>query len=144
MGFRVYAKAGTVRVNPFRDSNRDTVQATLERVIYPRAFLSRLRTYPNAEFVSAECFICKRDNRLALVPLGIEDLVAFHFPAGTIGVNLRFKARDSFGDSLISIKIDFITEDIEDTEIVGKREAVVDLLDWLHVPFSDFKLVRAK
>ena len=36
MGFRVYAKAGTVRVNPFRDSNRDTVQATLERVIYIR------------------------------------------------------------------------------------------------------------
>ena len=144
MGFRVYVKAGTVRVNPFRDSDIDTVQVTLERVIYPRSFLSRLRTNPKAEFVSAECFIRKRDNRLVLVPLGIEELVAFHFPAGTIGMNLRFKARDSFGDSLLSIKTNFITEDIEDTEIVGKREAVVDLLEWLHVPFSDFKLVKAK
>lgn len=47
MGFRVYAKAGTMRVNPFRDGDADTAQVTLERVIYPRAFLSRLRTYPN-------------------------------------------------------------------------------------------------
>lgn len=139
MGFRVYAKAGTVRVNPFRDSDIDTVQVTLERVIYPRAFLSRLRTNPKAEFVSAECFIRKRDNSLALVPLGIEDLVAFHFPAGTVGVNVRFKARDSFGDSLLSIKTQLITDDIEDTEIVGKREAVVDLLEWLHVSLSEFR-----
>ena len=132
MGFRVYAKAGTVRVNPFRDGDTDTVLATLERVIYPRSFLSRLRTYPKAEFVSAECFIRKRDNRLALVPLRLKDLVAFHFPVGTVGVNL------SFGDSLISIKTNFITDDIEDIEIVGKGEAVVDLLEWLHVPISEF------
>lgn len=58
MGFRVYAKAGTMRVNPLRDGDADTAQVTLERVIYPRAFLSRLRTYrrrsllaPNASFV---------------------------------------------------------------------------------------------
>lgn len=139
MGFRVYAKAGTMRVNPFRDGDADTAQVTLERVIYPRAFLSRLRTYPKGEFVSAECFIRKRDNRLALVPLRLKDLVAFHFPAGTIGVNLRFKVNDSFGDSLISIKVQLITAETEDIEIVGILEAVVDLLDWLHVPLSEFR-----
>lgn len=136
MGFRVYAKAGTMRVNPFRYGDADTAQVTLERVIYPRAFLSRLRTYPKGEFVSAECVI---RNRAGSIPLRFEDLVAFHFPAGTIGVTLRFKVRDSFGDSLISIKTDFITADIEDTEIVGKREAVIDLLEWLHVPLSEFR-----
>lgn len=136
MGFRVYAKAGTVRVNPFRDSNRDTVQATLERVIYPRSFLSRLRTNPKAEFVSADCVI---RNRTEVKPLRLEDLIAFHFPEGTVGVNLRFKERDSFGDSLISIKTGLITDDIEDIEIVGILEAVVDLLDWLHVPLSEFR-----
>lgn len=133
MGFRVYAEAGTMRVNPFRDGDTDTAQVTLERVIYPRAFLSRLRTYPKAEFVSAECFIRKRDNRLALVPL------RFHFPAGTIGVNVRFKVHDSFGDSLLSIKVQLITAETEDIEIVGILEAVVDLLDWLHVPLSEFR-----
>lgn len=138
MGFRVYAKAGTMRVNPFRDGDADTAQVTLELVIYPRAFLSRLRTYPKAEFVSAECFIRKRDNRLALVPLRLKDLVAFHFPAGTIGVNVRFKARYSFGDSLLSIKVQLITAETEDIEIVGILEAVVDLLEWLHVPLSEF------
>lgn len=30
MGFRVYAKAGTMRVNPFRDGDADTAQVTLE------------------------------------------------------------------------------------------------------------------
>ena len=139
MGYRVYAKAGTMRVNPFRDGDADTAQVTLERVIYPRAFLSRLRTYPKGEFVSAECFIRKRDNRLALVPLRLKDLVAFHFPAGTIGVNLRFKVNDSFGDSLLSIKIQLITAETEDIEIVGILEAVVELLDWLHVPLSEFR-----
>ena len=137
MGFRVYAKAGTVRVNPFRDGDTDTVRATLERVIYPRSFLSRLRTNPNAEFVSAACVI---RNRADVIPLSFTDLVAFHFPVGTVGVNLSFAARCSFGDSLISIKTNFITDDIEDIEIVGKREAVVDLLDWLHVPLSEFSI----
>lgn len=136
MGFRVYAKAGTVRVNPFRDSNRDTVQATIERVIYPRSFLSRLRTNPNAEFVSAECVI---RNRAESIPLRFEDLVAFHFPIGTVGVNVRFKVHDSFGDSLLSIKVQLITAETEDIEIVGILEAVVDLLDWLHVPLSEFR-----
>lgn len=137
MGFRVYAKAGTVRVNPFRDGDADTAQVTLERVIYPRAFLSRLRTYPKGKFVSAECVI---RNRAEVTPLRFEDLVAFHFPAGTIGVNLRFKVHDSFGDSLLSIKIQLITAETEDIEIVGIREAVVDLLDWLHVPLSEFRV----
>jgi len=137
MSGRVYAKAGTVRVNPFRDGDTDTVRATLERVIYPRSFLSRLRTNPNAEFVSAECVI---RNRAESIPLRFEDLVAFHFPIGTVGVNLRFKPRYSFGDSLLSIKTQLITDDIEDIEIVGKREAVVDLLEWLHVPLSEFRL----
>lgn len=59
-------------------------------------------------------------------------------------MNVRFKVHDSFGDSLLSIKVQLITAETEDIEIVGIREAVVDLLDWLHVPFSDFKLVRAK
>lgn len=53
-------------------------------------------------------------------------------------MNLRFKPRFSFGDSLLSIKTQLITDDIEDIEIVGKREAVVDLLEWLHVPLSEF------
>lgn len=135
MSGRVYAKAGTVRVNPFRDSDIDTVQVTLERVIYPRSFLSRLRTNPKAEFVSAECVI---RNRAEVTPLRFEDLVAFHFPAGTECVTVRFMARYSFGDSLLSIKTQLITDDIEDIEIVGKREAVVDLLEWLHVPLSEF------
>lgn len=137
MGFRVYAKAGTMRVNPFRDGDADTAQVTLERVIYPRSFLSRLRTNPNAEFVSAECVI---RNRAESIPLRFEDLVAFHFPIGTVGVNVRFKERYSFGDSFLSIKTKLITDDIEDIEIVGKREVVVDLLEWLHVPLSEFRL----
>lgn len=139
MSGRVYARAGTMRVIQFRDGGTDTVQVTLERVIYPRAFLSRLRTNPKGKFVSAECFIRKRDNRLALVPLRLKDLVAFHFPAGTIGVNLRFKVNDSFGDSLLSIKVQLITAETEDIELVGILEAVVDLLDWLHVPLSEFR-----
>lgn len=59
-------------------------------------------------------------------------------------MNVRFKVNDSFGDSLLSIKVQLITAETEDIEIVGILEAVVDLLDWLHVPFSDFKLVKAK
>lgn len=53
-------------------------------------------------------------------------------------MNLRFKPRYSFGDSFLSIKTKLITDDIEDIEIVGKREAVVELLEWLHVPISEF------
>lgn len=137
MSGRVYAKAGTMRVISFRDGDTDTVQVTLERVIYPRAFLSRLRTNPNAEFVSAECVV---RNRAETIPLRLEDFVAFHFPAGTICVNVRFKSRYSFGESLLSIKTYLILDDDEDIEIVGKRGAVLDLLEWLHVPLSEFRV----
>lgn len=54
-------------------------------------------------------------------------------------MNVRFKVHDSFGDSLLSIKVQFITAETEDIEIVGILEAVVDLLDWLHVPLSEFR-----
>ena len=126
---RVYAKAGTVRVNPFRDS--DTVRVTFQRIIYPRSFLSRLRTNPNGEFVCAECVIRKS---AGVLPLELKDLVAFHFPVGTEGVNLRFVVHCRFGESSLSVKTNFITGE---TEVVGKREAVVDLLEWLHVTLSE-------
>ena len=52
MGFRVYAKAGTMRVNPFRDGDADTAQVTLERVIYPlpNIVLCRARLYPHGRY----------------------------------------------------------------------------------------------
>lgn len=50
----MYVKAGTVRANPFRDSNSDSVQATFQMVASPMVFLSRVRTNPKGKLVSVE------------------------------------------------------------------------------------------
>ena len=39
----------------------------------------------------------------------------------------------------LTLKTKLITAETEDIEIVGILEAVVDLLDWLHVPLSEFR-----
>lgn len=138
MSKRVYARAGVMRANPFRDSDSDSVQATFQMVASPMVFLSRVRTNPNAKLVSVEYAV---RHESGYITMNVADFVANKLlPNNTEFVRLKFTERSGLSDGLFLLFINFLTGYVD---IIGKYAAVVDLLRWLNAPISDFKLALA-
>ena len=134
MSKRVYAKAGELRVPDRLD---EEVHATLQMVASPKAVLSRIMTNPTGKLVRVE-YVVRQEQGLNTVrgSLGAKAPV----PDGTERIRLRFLVRGGEIYSSIHVNINFLTGSID---IFGKYGTVADLNDWLHVPSSDFKIVRA-
>jgi hypothetical protein len=130
----VYAKAGELRVPDRLD---EEVHATLQMVASPKAVLSRIMTNPTGKLVRVE-YVVRQEQGLNTVrgSLGAKAPV----PDGTERIRLRFLVRGGEIYSSIHVNINFLTGSID---IFGKYGTVADLNDWLHVPSSDFKIVRA-
>lgn len=139
MGFRVYAKAGTVRVRTFLHGDIYTVVAKFQMVATPRAFISRVRTNPRGKLVGGATCVSHEGEEVTQIEAA--DLVKFQLPNGTEEVRLLFMTHYSFGSNFFFVTANILAGSVE---LLGSREAVVDLLEWLHMSFSDFKLVRAK
>ena len=138
MSERVYAKAGNLRVT---DRFDEEVHATLQMVASPKAVLSRIMTKPNGRLVHAECVV-RQEQGLNTARVNCADFGAkAPLPDGTERIRIRFLVRGGAIFTSISVNINLLTGSID---IFGKYGTVADLTDWLHVPSSDFKVVRAK
>lgn len=133
MGKRVYARAGELRVTDRFDAE---VRATLQMVAPIKAILSRIMTKPNSKPVRAEYVVRNGHIRANLGAFCTESPV----PEGTERIRLRFLVRGGATFTSISVNINLLTGSID---IFGKYGTVSDLTGWLHVPSSDFKIVRA-
>lgn len=131
---KVYARAGELRVTDRFDAE---VRATLQMVASPKEVLSRIMTKPNGRLVRAE-YVVRQEQGLNTVrgSLGAKAPV----PDGTERIRLRFLVRGGATFTSISVNINLLTGSID---IFGKYGTVSDLTGWLHVPSSDFKIVRA-
>lgn len=137
MSNRVYAKAVKLRVP---DRCDEDVHATLQMVAPLMAVLSRIMTKPNGRLVRAECVV-RNENGLTTLRANFGDFCAESpVPDGTERIRLRFLVRGGAIYSSIHVNINFLTGSID---IFGKYGTVSDLTGWLHVPSSDFKIVRA-
>lgn len=134
MSKRVYAKAGELRVP---DRLGEEVHATLQMVASPKAVLSRIMTNPTGKLVRVE-YAVRQEQGLNTVrgSLGAKAPV----PDGTERIRLRFLVRGGATFTSISVNINLLTGSID---TFGKYGTVSDLTGWLHVPSSDFKIVRA-
>lgn len=134
MSKRVYAKAGELRVPDRLD---EEVHATLQMVASPKAVLSRIMTNPTGKLVCVE-YVVRQEQGLNTVrgSLGAKAPV----PDGTERIRLKFLVRGGATFTSISVNINLLTGSID---IFGKYGTVSDLTGWLHVPSSDFKIVRA-
>ena len=134
MSKRVYAKAEKLRVP---DRFDEEVHATLQMVAPLREVLSRIMTKPNGKLVRAE-YVVRNEHGLTTLRanLGAESTV----PDGAERIRLRFLVRGGATFTSISVNINLLTGSID---IFGKYGTVSDLTGWLHVPSSDFKIVRA-
>lgn len=133
----VYARAGELRVP---DRCDEDVHATLQMIASPKAVLSRIMTEPNGKLVRAE-YVVRNENGVTTLRANLGEFCAESpVPDGTERIRLRFLVRGGAIYSSIHVNINFLTGSID---IFGKYGTVSDLNDWLHVPSSDFKIVRA-
>lgn len=96
---------------------------------------NRVITNPNSELQDVACIIPYGDD-IELVPIKVADLVALRLPVGAVGISFVFSSKgNKSGEPLYVITINLVVESLE---VVGKRNAVVDLCAWLNVPLSVF------
>ena len=133
----VYAKAENLRVT---DRFDEDVRATLQMVAPLMAVLSRIMTKPNGRLVRAE-YVVRNENGLTTLRANFGDFCAESpVPEGAERVRLSLLVRGGAIYTTIHVNINLLTGFID---IFGKYGTVSDLNDWLHVPSSDFKIVRA-
>lgn len=134
---KVYARAGELRVTDRFDAE---VHATLQMVASPKEVLSRIMTKPNGRLVRAE-YVVRNENGLTTLRANFGEFCAeATVPDGTERIRLRFLVRGGATFTSISVNINLLTGSIN---IFGRYGTVSDLIGWLHVPSSDFKIVRA-
>lgn len=135
MSKRVYAKAGELRVP---DRCDEAVHATLQMVAPLREALSRIMTKPNGRLVRAE-YVVRNEQGVTTLRANLGEFCA-ESPEGAERIRLRFLVRGGAIYTPLSVNINLLTGSID---IFGKYGTVSDLTGWLHVPSSDFNIVRA-
>jgi hypothetical protein len=123
-----YLDESSLRIAYIGDSD-EMLQVSFQMVASPKEVASRLRMAPNGELIDILCI-----GRSA-INISFEDLVAFRLPARTKRLSLGFATKgvdkwEVFGGSL-----NLITGELE---IIGKRNAVIELCSWLNVPITAF------
>lgn len=136
MSKRVYVKAGELRVPDRLD---EEVHATLQMVASPKEVLSRIMTKPNGRLIRAE-YVVRNEHGVTTLRANLGEFCA-ESPEGAERIRLRFLVRGGAIFTSLSVNINLLTGFIA---IFGKYGTVSDLNDWLNVPSSDFKIVRAK
>lgn len=138
MSKRVYAKAVKLIVP---DRCDEAVHATLQMVAPLREVLSRIMTKPNGRLVRAE-YVVRNEQGVTTLRANFGEFCAESpVSEGAERVRLRLLVRGGATFTSISVNINLLTGCID---IFGKYGTVSDLTGWLHVPSSDFKIVRAK
>lgn len=134
---KVYARAGELRVTDRFDAE---VHATLQMVAPLREVLSRIMTKPNGRLVRAE-YVVRNEHEVTTLRANFGEFCAESpVPEGAERVRLRLLVRGGATLTSISVNINLLTGSIN---IFGRYGTVSDLIGWLHVPSSDFKIVRA-
>ena len=137
MSKRVYAKAVKLIVP---DRCDEAVHATLQMVAPLREVLSRIMTKPNGRLVRAE-YVVRNEQGVTTIRANFGEFCAESpVSEGTERVRLRLLVRGGAIYTTLHVNINLLTGSID---IFGKSGTVSDLTGWLHVPSSDFKIVRA-
>ena len=136
MSKRVYARAEVMIANPFRESGSDLLNATLSLVVSPMVFVHRVSTNKSGELVGIE-YIASRE--AGYLKMSVEDFRANKpLPSNTKCLRLKFMEHSSLSGGLFIV---FVSFRVGRVEMLGRYRTIVDLIDWINVPFSDFTFV---
>lgn len=130
MSKRQYARA--MLIQGYMGSNRYIARASMNLVVSSKVFLHRVRNNPYGRLVGVE-YIVSRE--VGCVPMKVEDFMADKLPSNTKFVSLKFVPSGSLYGYNFLVSVSLRTGY---AEIIGHSRAIIDLIDWLNVPFGDF------
>ena len=138
MSKKQYARAEVI--SPFLGSGGDVINACLSIVVSPMAFVRRVIANKIGKLVGVE-YIASRE--AGYLPILAEDFLAnADLPSNTKCVRLKFMLHSGLSSSLSGgILLVFVSFRVGRVEILGKKNTVVALVDWLNVPFSEFEYI---
>lgn len=132
----MYARAEVMIANPFRESGSDMLEATLSLVVSPMVFVHRVSTNKIGELVGIE-YIASRE--AGYLKMSVEDFRANKpLPSNTKCLRLKFMEHSSLSGGLFIV---FVSFRVGHVEMLGRYRTIVDLIDWINVPFRDFTFV---
>lgn len=132
MSGRQYARAEIMRA----ESGIDLLDATLSLVVSPMVFVHRVSTNKSGELVGIEHIASREAGYLTM---RVEDFRANKpLPSNTKCLRLKFMEHDSLSDGMFVV---FVSFRVGRVEMLGRYRTIVDLIDWINVPFRDFTFV---
>jgi hypothetical protein len=106
-----------------------------------KALASRVCTNPHSRLTEAYYLVTGSSGRLNIEELSVLDLKSFRLPDVAVGLRLDFsskgKIESRIGGEEFSV---WIKSSYGEIEIIGKRNAVMELCAWLNVPITAFNI----
>lgn len=103
-----------------------------------KALASRVCTNPHSRLTEAYYLVAGSSGRFNIEVLSVLDLKSFRLPEVAVGLRLDFsskgKIESRIGGEEFSVWINSVESKLE---IIGKRNAVIELCSWLNAPLSD-------
>lgn len=104
-----------------------------------KALASRVLTNPHGRLMEAYYLVAGSSGRFNIEALSVLDLKSFRLPEVAVGLRLDFsskgKIESRIGGEEFSVWIKSMESEIE---IIGKRNAVIDLCSWLNARLPEF------
>lgn len=118
-------------------SHGERIQIFARIAVSPKEVVTRLCTNPKWKLIDADCVVSKNgySKRVSLRDM---DLVAFRLPVNTIRISLKFATRVSESRERFVTAISLTRLANNEIEVLGARNAVIDLCAWLNVKLPEF------
>lgn len=138
MGGKKYLDVSHLKVSS-SGGVRGLLHVTCKTSTSLKALASRVCTNPHSRLTEAYYLVAGSGGRFNIEELSVLDLKSFRLPEVAVGLRLDFsskgKIESRIGGDEFSVWIKAMESEIE---IIGKRNAVIDLCSWLNVPITDF------
>lgn len=118
-------------------SHGERIQIFAQIAVSPKEVVTRLCTNPKWKLIDADC-VGSRNGYSKRVSLRDMDLVAFRLPVNTKRISLKFATRVSESREGFITAISLTKLANNEIEVLGARNAVIDLCSWLNVRLPEF------
>lgn len=118
-------------------SHGERIQIFAQIAVSPKEVVTRLCKNPKWKLISADCVVSKNSYSKRVILRDI-DLVAFRLPVNTNRISLKFATRVSESRERFIIAINLTRLVNNEIEVLGERNAVIDLCSWLKVRLPEF------
>jgi len=118
-------------------SHGERIQIFAQIAVSPKEVVTHLCTNPKWKLIGAECVVLKNSYSKRVI-LRDTDLVAFRLPVNTIRISLQFATRVSENREGFIIAISLTRFANNEIEVLGERNAVIDLCSWLNARLPEF------